>query len=246
MTTLPEVPKPLPPASLKAALIERMRNGATVEEMREVYQFIREIEKDESRLAFDAARPAMQADLPEIPKRGSIDYGKGKSIAYPLWEDTNELIKPVLSRHGFYLDFDVKQQPNSVIVIASLTHELGHAKQVTMGFPIDGSGAKSPVQAIGSTTSYGKRYTAGALLNLTARGEDDDARNGNGNHNATDAFFINQEQIAELERLIEISGRTNQLFCLKFMTKSLDVLPASKYEGAVEFLNKIIKDEGLS
>jgi hypothetical protein len=39
----------------------------------------------------------------------------------------------------------------------------------------DASGNKNAVQALGSAISYGKRYTASALLNLTSHGEDDDS-----------------------------------------------------------------------
>jgi hypothetical protein len=43
-----------------------------------------------------------------------------------------------------------------------------------MILPHDSTGSKNAVQAVGSSTSYGKRYTACALLNITSRGEDDD------------------------------------------------------------------------
>lgn len=39
--------------------------------------------------------------------------------------------------------------------------------------PPDLSGDKNSIQAVGSSVSYGKRYTACALLNITSRGEDD-------------------------------------------------------------------------
>jgi hypothetical protein len=42
--------------------------------------------------------------------------------------------------------------------------------------PVDLSGKKNPVQAVGSSVSYGKRYAIEALLNLTSRGQDDDSR----------------------------------------------------------------------
>ena len=36
------------------------------------------------------------------------------------------------------------------------------------------------MQSVGSSVSYGKRYAASALLNLTTHGEDDDGRLGGG------------------------------------------------------------------
>jgi hypothetical protein len=43
-----------------------------------------------------------------------------------------------------------------------LSHELGHSEETTMTLPLDTSGSKNNVQAVGSSTSYGKRYTATA------------------------------------------------------------------------------------
>ena len=95
---------------------------------------------------------------------------------YALWEDINEAIKPVIARSGFGLRFRIGQEHNTIVVTAILSHCGGHAEETTMRLPVDLSGGKNPVQAIGSSTSYGKRYTASALLNLTSRGEDDDGK----------------------------------------------------------------------
>ena len=46
--------------------------------------------------------------------------------------------------------------------------------------PAEASGNRNAVQAVASSVSYGKRYTASALLNLTSHGEDDDAFSGVG------------------------------------------------------------------
>jgi hypothetical protein len=47
-----------------------------------------------------------------------------------------------------------------------------------MTLPLDTSGSKNNVQAVGSSTSYGKRYTATLLLNIRTKGEDDDGHAG--------------------------------------------------------------------
>ena len=55
-----------------------------------------------------------------------------------------------------------------------------------MKLPADTSGSKNVVQAIGSSVSYGKRYTMQALLNITSGGEDDDGHSGG---EAAEAFL---------------------------------------------------------
>src|SRR3546814_14616593 len=86
----------------------------------------------------------------------------------------NAAIKPVLKRHGFALSFRT-DFTNGIRVVGVLTHSGGHKETTDFVLPADGSGNKNAVQAIASSVSYGKRYTAGALLNLTSHGEDDDA-----------------------------------------------------------------------
>ena len=55
-----------------------------------------------------------------------------------------------------------------------LRHRAGHEEEAEIELPADASGDKNPVQAVGSTMSYGQRYVTRMLLNLTSRGEDDD------------------------------------------------------------------------
>src|SRR3546814_12068467 len=82
----------------------------------------------------------------------------------------NAAIKPVLKRHGFALSFRT-DFTNGIRVAGVLTHSGGHKETTDFVLPADGSGNKNAVQAIASSVSYGKRYTAGALLNLTSHGE---------------------------------------------------------------------------
>ena len=215
------------PTTLASVIMERISSGATIEETRELYKFMREIEMDQARAAFAADFAAMQGELPEIPKRGRIDIGRGRPQLYALWEDVNELIKPVLTRHGFGLMFRVDQGEGKITVTAILRHRTGLTEETSLLLPIDQSGSKNIVQAHGSAVSYGKRYTAGALLNLTARGEDDDGKTaGNGNGHLTDA------QIEELQLAIVDAGADIGRFCNVYGIEKVEDLPMRKLPEA--------------
>ena len=126
---------------------------------------------------FSTALAAMQPDLPIIDENGSIKNRDGQvQSTYPLWEDINDAIKPHLSAHGFALSFRVADREGKTIVTGVLSHKSGHRETTDVTLPADTSGSKNAVQAIGSSISYGKRYAAGALLNFTSRGEDDDGK----------------------------------------------------------------------
>ncbi len=97
---------------------------------------------------------------------------------------------------GFALRFRVQRTDDQISVTGILSHRDGHNEETTLSLPSDGSGSKNAVQAVGSSTSYGKRYTAFALLNITSTGEDDDG------NKAGAAYPISVAQYDELQKLL--------------------------------------------
>lgn len=182
---------PIAPAASESAailsVIERMATNPDIDPDR-IERFIvlkERMDKEVARKAFAAALAECQAELPVIEERGQIKYGKrdkdgdDTGPTYALWEDINEAIRPVLKTHGFALTFRTGQTPEGKIIVTGiLGHREGHFEETTMILMHDSSGAKNAVQAMGSSISYGKRYTSGALLNYTSRGEDDDGQAG--------------------------------------------------------------------
>ena len=127
-------------------------------------------------MAFNAAMAQMQAELPTISERGEIIVNGQLRSRYAKFEDINEAVKPVLQKYGFAVSFKTDTTGNVVKVTGILTHREGHREQTDMVLPVDVSGSKNPVQAVGSSVAYGKRYVMEALLNLTSRGQDDDGK----------------------------------------------------------------------
>lgn len=119
--------------------------------------------------AFNASMAEMQIELPSIAERGKTNNGK-----YATLEDINDVVKPIMQKHGFALSFRVEHMPNGISVTGVLMHRAGHREETTILLPSDTSGSKNAVQAVGSSVSYGKRYVMNAMLNITTRGEDDD------------------------------------------------------------------------
>lgn len=172
----PVAAAPADPHNATISMLERaVRDPAVdVEKMERIWLLC---EKENNRLAeraFNASLSAMQCALPAIERKGEIK-GKGDKVVstYALWEDVNEAIKPVLAEHGFALSFRVKTSRDQIDVRGVLTHKDGHKEETEISLPADTTGFKNPVQSVASSVSYGKRYTAGALLNLTSFDEDD-------------------------------------------------------------------------
>lgn len=161
------------------AVIERAARDPSVdiERMERLLAMHERIIERQATASYASALSRMQPELPIIAERGGIKnkFGEVQST-YALWEDIVGIITPILSRYGFALSFRTGNFDGGVTVTGVLSHAEGHSEQTQINLPIDASGSKNAVQAVGSSTSYGKRYTAAALLNLRTGDTDDDGR----------------------------------------------------------------------
>src|SRR5690606_179701 len=219
------------------ALIQAIERAATnpavdVDKMERLLAMQERIMARNAQAAYAEALAALQPDLPMISERGGItDSGGNIRSKYALWEDIVTIITPILSRHGFSLSFRTGNDASGVTVTGVLTHREGHSEQTSLTLPIDTSGSKNAVQSVGSSTSYGKRYTAAALLNLRTGETDDDGQ-------GTTVETITEKQAADLKALAE-EVRANVPLFLKYMkVASFEDLPAAKYQRAVKELER--------
>lgn len=132
---------------------------------------------------FTAAKIAMRPALPEITMKGHIvirDKNDANKIIqdtpFARFEDIHEAVMPVLTAHGFDLAFKNGMAPDGKVRVTTiLTHVGGHSEETYFDLPHDSSGSKNAVQAVGSSTSYAKRYGVLSILNIKVVGEDDNA-----------------------------------------------------------------------
>lgn len=131
---------------------------------------------------FTAAKLAMRPELPEVTMKGQIlirDKNDSNKIVqdtpFARFEDLHEMVMPILSRHGFDLKFKNGLAPDGKVRVTTiLAHVGGHEDETHFDLPHDSTGSKNAVQAIGSSTTYGKRYGMVSILNIKIVGEDDD------------------------------------------------------------------------
>jgi len=212
-------------ATLLAVISRAASDPSTdVTKMERLMAMYQAIEAKRAETEFHAAFADMQDKLPTIAEHGKVE---GR-YSYAKWEHINTAIKPILTEHGFALSFRTDFS-DGIAITGVLSHRAGHSERTTIKLPPDKSGGKPDVQAVASSVSYGKRYTAGALLNLTSHGEDDDAY-------AAAVEYISDEQLAKLREWLD-STESNEAKFLKFLkVESLDKLPAKSYETALSAL----------
>lgn len=224
------------PANQAAAIISVIERAATnpnvdIDKMERLLAMQERILERDARAAYASALATMAPELPVIGERGGIKDRNGNvQSTYALWEDINDAIKPVLAAHGFALSFRTGREEGQITVTGVLSHREGHSEETTITLPHDSSGSKNAVQAVGSSTSYGKRYTAGLLLNLTSRGEDDDGAAGGSGATITD------EQADEIRKRVFDTKSDVTKFLELMKAPSIPDIPAAKYGEAIRLL----------
>ena len=178
---------PAPSGDLITALERASRDPnvdpAKLSALLDVYE---RVETRNAVVAFNTAMAGMQPTLPVIQKNGlmkvhSKKTGKTHETPYALFDDIQKAISPIAESHGFSFRFETGRADNAdVVVTCIVAHAAGHETRTTLSGPVDATGSKNAVQAIGSTTSYLKRYTLCAALNIIIEGEDDDGQLGGG------------------------------------------------------------------
>lgn len=177
VVTIPPEPQHEATALIQAIERAAINPAVDVDKMERLLQMQERILARQAEVAFHAAFAEMQSELPVITERGQIVVDHKVRSEYATFEDINEAVKPILHRHGFGVSFRT-DFADGITITAVLSHRQGHKEQTSMKLPADTSGSKNVVQAIGSSVSYGKRYTMQALLNITSGGEDDDGHSG--------------------------------------------------------------------
>jgi ERF superfamily. len=176
---------------LAQAAVDPRMDVAKMERLLEMH---RQVTEDQRRVEFSAAMARLQAVLPQITKEGRIVVSGTERSRYARIEDIDQAIRPLLAAEGFSLAFDTEAKDHGLLITGKISHAAGHAETRSLFLPLDAQGAKSPVQGVGSTVSYGRRYLIKMLLNVTERGEDDDGMGG-----AT----ITEAQAADLGALLD-------------------------------------------
>ncbi|MEL6859275.1 MAG: ERF family protein [Pseudomonadota bacterium] len=156
------------------SMLERAAANDAVnpEKLLRLYDLHERMQAKSAEKAFYASMAAMQPSLPVVEHTKEIRHKEKLISTYTPWEDIDEKVRPIYGAHGFGLQFDIKQEPNTPIVVTAIVmHEGGHKTETSIQLPSDTSGAKNTVQGIGSAITYGKRYAACAALNITTRGQ---------------------------------------------------------------------------
>ncbi len=214
-------------------LIERVALDprADVEKLERVMAMYERLKKKEAEHAYNSAKGRILRKLARIKivknRSALYEIGKGKpsrgaSFKYAPLEEIDKHLRPLLVAEEMDLSYsDEPREDGGILIRGRLKHlPSGHFEDSFMPAPLDTTGGKSDVQAVGSTNSFLRRYIACNIFNIVVVGDDDDGAGGT----------IDEAQTKTIVGLIK-KAKVGPKF-LKYM-KARSVEEAGSLEAAV-------------
>jgi hypothetical protein len=186
---------------LDAVIAAAADPNVDVAKMRELLSLQKELMAMQAEQAF--ARAFARIPTIRVKKNGRIDLPSKKTgeigqVPFAKWEDMMAVVGPILEAENFRLIFDSQPRTTEgggLIVTGTLMHVDGHSKSASIPLALDTGPGRNNLQAMGSSLSYGKRYTTEMLLNIVREGDDDDVKRGG-------MRFITDAQVEDIDALI--------------------------------------------
>src|SRR5467141_2802224 len=222
-------------ASTVLALIERVALDprADVEKLERMMAMYEWLKAKEAELAYNAAKGRILKKLARIKivknrsvlyeiEKGQPQRGTYEAFKYAPLEESDKHLRPLLAKEDMDLSYsDEPWEGGGILIRGRLKHlPGGHYEDSFMAAPLDTTGGKSNVQAVGSTNSFLRRYIACNIFNIVVVGDDDDGTGGT----------IDEAQTKTILELIK-RAKVAMKF-LKYM-KAQSVAEAGSLEAAV-------------
>jgi hypothetical protein len=144
-----------------------------------------------------------------------------------------------LGKHGFSLRFEYETQPVGdsyrIVTTAILRHRLGHEEKAsTPPLQHDSTGSKNAAQAVGSSTTYGRRYALMAVLPIVSHAPQDADDDGKGAGSA----LIDADQLAMVQELLKETESNLDAFFNTLGATGFTDMTVKQWKRGVTLLNE--------
>lgn len=170
-----------PQGSELVLMFERLAKdpNVDVDKLERLIAMNERIMRHQAKAAFDADFAQMQPEIPIVDERGRIEVKGTLRSTYAPLEDIHEVIKPIIAKFGFAVRHRTEwpdDRKGIIRIVGILSHRNSHSEESVFEAPMDRSEYRSDIQSMGSTVSYGRRYTTMDLLNIATRKADNDGQ----------------------------------------------------------------------
>ncbi len=215
-------------AAAVMSVIERAARDGNIEVAERMLAMQERILARNAELAFNESMRASQEEMPKVLRNKRNEQTNSK---YADLEKVNDAIVPVYTKHGFSLSFgtDSSSLEGHIGITCMVSHVQGHSRPYRCDMPLDlvglkGNANKTATHAHGSTMSYGRRYLALLIFNVTLTNED---RDGNQKSDR-----LTTDQVTALNDLIKEVAADRARFLAYIGADSVESIPAAKFNTA--------------
>ncbi len=227
---LPGMPEP---ANILDVIARAANDPATdVSKMEKLLEMYERISAKNAEVAFNASMKAAQEEMPRILRN---KMNQQTNSRYADLEQVNAAIVPVYTKHGFSLSFGTADCPveGHFRITCLVSHVSGHSRNYQADVPNDMTGMKgnqnkTATHGFGSTMSYGRRYLALLIFNITLTNEDHDGNK--------PGETLSDEQIANIEALLTETASDKAKFLRYLKISSLEEIPAKNYSAVIKII----------
>jgi hypothetical protein len=171
----PQLP-PQPNSLLEAIIFAASDPGIDIAKVEHLIRLRKEMEAAEAEQRFNEALARAQSEMVPIAANATNNQ---TSSRYATYAQLDRAIRPVYSRHDLALTFTTGERSGdtAIEVVAYLIGH-GHSRRYALTMPADGKGARggdvmTRTHAAASACSYGMRYLAVMIFNLSIDKDDD-------------------------------------------------------------------------
>lgn len=225
----PDAPVAQSDGAVILTMIDRLlaRPDVPVEKLEQMFALHQKVQAEAARRAYLSAFAELQSSLPAATRSGKGHNQK----SYARYEDVANALREPFSTHGFSHWFSIDQTGDKVKVTTFLGHAGGHVESSSLIVPLDISGGKTPMHALGSSVSYGKRYGLLTVTGIATEDDDDGKAAGAG-------AFITEDQQASLRKLLDDTGSDVGQFLQFANADNMGEIPARDYARLHGLLTK--------
>jgi hypothetical protein len=235
-----------PLSSPTLALIERVVRDPSVdvEKLERILAMQERLLAKEAEQQFNGAKARIKKNLADvrIVKNRAVLYnivkdhpekGQAEAFKYAPLEEIHKHLAPLLTDEDMDLSYSDEPQPDGRISCRGRLKHLpsGHYEDSFMAGPMDTTGGKSNIQAVGSTNSYLRRYIACNIFNIVVVGDDDDGTGGT----------IDEGQVRYIRDLLKQCGRDEAGLAKYMRVSSIEEIPFRNYRKATSALEERIQ-----
>jgi len=222
------------PTNLMEMAAFALERGDGLEVIEKIMDLQDRHEAKEAKKAYVRAMAEFKKVPLKILKDAHVKYKTTKGVTEYKHATLGAVVDAVvveMGKHGLSHSWTPAQGKDFVTVSCTITHEAGHSETVSLSGPVDSSGGKNAIQAIGSSVSYLERYTLLALTGMATHEQDDDAV-------SEPPKPINANQVATIIALIKTKKVDETIFLDYMGAKSIHDIQATDFKRAMMALNK--------